>query len=47
MVSKHILIHSKAVKAIIKEIYGKMSKFAILLPQFDPYRGVGGIGLAF
>ena len=27
---------------IIKEIYGKMLKLAILLVQFDPYRGVGG-----
>ena len=30
MVSQYILIHSKAVEAIIKEILGKMSKSAIL-----------------
>ena len=35
MVSQYLLIHSKAVKARIKEIKGQNTKSAILSPQFD------------
>ena len=35
-VSQYLLIHSKAVKARIKEIKGQNTKSAILSPQFDP-----------
>ena len=34
------LVHSKAVKAIIKEMPGNMSKSFILLPNFYPQEGV-------
>ena len=43
-VSQYLLIHSKAVKAKIKEIKGKNTKSAILIPQFDPWGGGGGGG---
>ena len=36
MVYQYLLIHSKAVKARIKEIKGQNTKSAILSPQFDP-----------
>ena len=42
MVFQYLLAHSKALKPIIKEIQGKMSKLAILLPQFEPCWGSGG-----
>ena len=42
MDAQYFLTHYKALKPIIKEMQEKMSKLAILQPQFDPYRG--GLG---
>ena len=36
MVSQYLFLHSKAVKARIKEIKGQNTKSTILWPQFDP-----------
>ena len=42
MLSQYLLIHSEAIKATIKEIYGKNSKAAIYDPSLAHKGGSGG-----
>ena len=43
MLSQYLLIHSEAIKATIKEIYGKNSKAAIYDPSLAHKGGGGGV----
>ena len=45
MLSQYLLIHSEAIKATIKEIYGKNSKAAIYDPSLAHKGGGGGQGV--
>ena len=42
MLSQYLLIHSEAIKAMIKEIYGKNTKAAIYDPSLAYKAGLGG-----